>query len=46
MNATHDKSAGNGLDAAIGALAANITNGFDRLAAPCRDAGCSGDNDA
>ena len=42
MNAIHDKSAGGGFEAEIGALAASTTNRFDRLAAQCRDAGCRG----
>ena len=46
MNTTHDKCAGSGFDAEIGALAASIINSFDRLAAQFRDAGCSGGDDA
>ena len=42
MNTIHDKYARNGFDAEIGAHAAGTVNSFDRLAAQCRDAGCSG----
>ena len=42
MNTTQDKYAGSGFKAEIGALAASTTNSFDRLAAQCRAAGCTG----
>ena len=42
MNTTQDKDAGSGFKAEIEALAATTTNSFDRLAAQCRDAGCTG----
>ena len=42
MNTTHDKYAGRGFEAEIGALAASTINSFDRLAGQCRDAGYSG----
>ena len=41
VKTTYDKYAGNGFGAEIGALAASTTNSFDRLAAQCRDAGCT-----
>ena len=37
-----DVYAGGGFEAEIGSLAASTINSFDRLAAQCRDAGCSG----
>ena len=46
MNTTHDKCAGSGFDAETGVLAASSIISFDRLPAQCRDAGCSGGDDA
>ena len=46
MNTTHNKYEGSGFEAEIGALAAGTISSFDRFAAQCRDAGCSGRNDA
>ena len=44
MNTAHDMCAGiGGFEAETGALAASTMNSFDRLAAQCRDAGCSGE---
>ena len=42
MKTTHEEYAGSGFEAEIGALAGSTTNRFDRLAAQCRDAGCTG----
>ena len=44
MNTAHDKCAGSGgFEGETGALAASTMNSFDRLAAQCGDAGCSGE---
>ena len=42
MITAHDKCAGSGFDAEVGALAASTIISFDRLAAQCRENGCSG----
>ena len=45
-NTTHDKCAGSGFEVEFGTLAASTIDSFDLLAAQCRDAGCSGGDDA